>query len=203
MVVALYLWPSSDSAGTKDKGQYRLQLVGSFVLALAASTLLLFAAGAAAKGIGNVSQLRQWVQESDDDWSQSKTLVRVTGVPRSVWDLGGDTVLLKRWLFHNPYNPVRISTVVFSLGAKLAAFCLGIGGRALGTLERPPGRAVHTSGRGPPAAAIRNLIVRTELSRAVPSSVPVCLSVICLGPRQGFSRSICMYRYASGGHHGG
>jgi hypothetical protein len=106
----------------------RLQLVGSFLLALTASALLLFAAGAAAKGIGNPSQLRQWVLESDDEWSQSRRVMRaVTGVPRSVWDLGGDTILLKRWLFSDPYNPVRISTVVFSLGGKLAAFYLGIG----------------------------------------------------------------------------
>jgi hypothetical protein len=128
MVAALYFWPSRDWAGMSEKSKFRLQLVGSFLLALAASTLVLFAAGAAAKGIGNVSQLRQWILESDDEWSQSKTAMRaVTGIPRSVWDLGGDTILLKRWLFSDPYNPVRISTVVFSLGGKLLAFYLGVG----------------------------------------------------------------------------
>jgi len=127
-VAALYFWPSRDSAGMSEKRKLGLQLVGSFLLALAASALLLFAAGAVAKGIGNVSQLRQWILESDDEWSQSKRLMRaVTGVPRSVWDLGGDTILLKRWLFSDPYNPVGISTLVFSLGGKLVTFYLGIG----------------------------------------------------------------------------
>lgn len=51
----------------------------------------------------------------------------ITGLPRAVWDLGGDTVLLKRWLFRDPYNPVRLSTLVFTLGGKVAAFYLGLG----------------------------------------------------------------------------
>jgi hypothetical protein len=132
MVAAFYFWPSGDSAGMSGENKFRRQLAGSFLLALAASTLVLFAAGAAAKGIGNVSQLRQWILESDDEWSQSKTAMRaVTGIPRSVWDLGGDTILLKRWVFSDPYNPVHISAVVFSLGGKLTAFYLGVGATLL------------------------------------------------------------------------
>lgn len=128
MLVALYLWPSRDSDVMNEEGPLRRQLMESFLLSLAASALFLFAAGAAAKGIGNVSQLSQWILESDNGWSQSRTAMRaITGLPRSVWDLGGDTVLLKRWLFSDPYNPVHISTLVFSLGGKLAAFYLGLG----------------------------------------------------------------------------
>jgi hypothetical protein len=128
MLVALYLWPSCDSDVMSDEGPLRRQLMGSFLLSLAASALVLFAAGAAAKGIGNVSQLSQWIRESDNGWSQSKTAMRaITGLPRSLWDLGGDTVFLKRWLFSDPYNPVHISTLVLSLSGKLAAFYLGIG----------------------------------------------------------------------------
>lgn len=126
MLAALYLWPAHDSPVTS--GERRRQLMGSFLLSLAASALLLFAAGAAARGITNLSGLSQWVLDSDNGWSQSKTAMRaITGVPRAFWDLGVDTVALKRWLLRDPYNPVHISTLVFSLGGKLAIFYLGIG----------------------------------------------------------------------------
>ncbi len=130
MIAAVYLWPSRDSEMEKKEGRpdkHRLALIGIFLLSLAVSSLLLFAGGAAGKGIGNGSQLSQWIVESDNGWMQSGTAMRaITGVTRSVWNLGGDTVLLKRWLFSDPYNHVRILTLGFNLGGKLAAFYLGL-----------------------------------------------------------------------------
>lgn len=128
MVATLYLWPSRDSDAMNTQGPVRHQLMASFLLALVASACFLFAAGAAAKGIRSLNQLSQWALESDNGWSQSNTAMRaITGLPRSIWDLGNDTILLKRWLFSDPYNPVHISTLVFSLGGKLAAFYLALG----------------------------------------------------------------------------
>jgi hypothetical protein len=128
MALVTCVWPSRDAEAEKNGRALRLGAAGAFLLALAGSTVILFAAGAAAKGIGNGRELVQWVQESGNGWSQSRTVVRaVSGVARSVWDFGEDAVLLKRWLFSDPYNPVMIRGVALSMGWKLGLFYLGMG----------------------------------------------------------------------------
>ncbi|MBS1853822.1 MAG: hypothetical protein JST11_00535 [Acidobacteria bacterium] len=135
MLAVLYRWPPKDSAAVAaviDGSVCRRRLIFTFLVSVAVSAFFLFATGAAANGIRNVSQLPQWVRESDNGWSQSATAMRaVTGLPRAVWDFGDETVLLKRWLFRDPYNPVHVSTLMFTLGLKLAAFYLGIGAALL------------------------------------------------------------------------
>ncbi len=128
MLLVPYLWPSRESAPLKTDRPFRHDLAGTFLLSLAGTAFLLFAGGAAAKGIRDANQLVRWILESDNGWSQSLTAMRaVTGVPRFTWNFGGDTVLLKRWLFSDPYNPAHIWTVAFSLGWKLAVFYAGTG----------------------------------------------------------------------------
>jgi 4-amino-4-deoxy-L-arabinose transferase-like glycosyltransferase len=120
MLLVLWLWPAAGPA-------LRRGLLRDFLLALAASVLLLFGAGAAAKGIRNAGELTRWIKESDNGWSQSMTAVRVvTGLPRAIWNFGGDTVLLKRRVFSDPYNPVGIRALIFGLGAKVAVFYLAL-----------------------------------------------------------------------------
>lgn len=128
MVAVPYVWTSGDTKVKDQERGPRLKLIAYFLVALGVSTLLLFSAGAAVEGIRSMSDFMRWVREADNGWAQSKTAMRaITGLPRSVWDLGHDTVYLKRWLFSDPYNPARISTLVFSLGTKLALFYLGVG----------------------------------------------------------------------------
>ena len=127
MLAVLWWWPSSqpESPGADRPARYRL-LIG-FLSSLGALALLLFGLGAVSKGIGNVRQFAQWIQESDNGWSQSRTAMRaVTGLPRAVWAFGEDTVQLKRWLFHDPYNPASPKELLMSLGAKLAVFYLAL-----------------------------------------------------------------------------
>jgi hypothetical protein len=131
MLAALYLVPMPDSGVIHEHRPLRRRLMAWFLLSLAASTLVLFAAAAAAKGVRNLAQLWQWVLESDNAWSQSQTAMRAaTGLARSVWNFGEETILLKRWLFSDPYNPVSAWTVIPSLGVKLAVFYLGLGATA-------------------------------------------------------------------------
>ena len=116
-----YVWPR------ERIGSRRHRVAGAFLFSLVAFTLIFFAAGAAAKGINSISQLAQWIRESDNGWSQSITVMRAaTGVPRSLWNLGEGGIALKRWLFSDPYNPTSLGTVILSLGGKLALFYLGI-----------------------------------------------------------------------------
>jgi hypothetical protein len=105
----------------------RLRLLATFLCSLTVTFVLLFAAGAVTKGISTASQLSAWVLESGHGWSQSNTAMRaITGIARIVWEFGGDTILLKRWLFADPYNPVNIRMVLLSMGWKLAVFYLGL-----------------------------------------------------------------------------
>lgn len=130
LLLVMFFWPSPGSGATPETNALerarRLRLLGTFVSSLAITFLLVFAAGAAAKGISSASQLTAWISDSGHGWSQSKTALRaITGVARIAWDFRGNTILVKRWLFADPYNPVDVRMVLFSLGWKLAVFYLG------------------------------------------------------------------------------
>jgi hypothetical protein len=128
LALAVCLWPVRDAMAEKRRGVRGWALTGAFLVALAASAAVLFAGGAAAKGIGNASELARWVQESGNGWAQSRTAMRaVSGVARSVWDFGGDAIQLKRWLFHDPYNPASAWAIVAGVGWKLGMFYAGYG----------------------------------------------------------------------------
>jgi hypothetical protein len=122
MLAVLGFWSAA------DRGQRR-RLILFFLGATTVSALLLFAAGAAAKGIASPAQLMQWIRESDNGWQQTGRAMRaVTGVPRGIWSVGTDTIMLKRWLFHDPFNPVSLFRPwAYSLGGKLALFYIALG----------------------------------------------------------------------------
>lgn len=135
LLLVLYLWPSPNSEvnprvipeGTPRERARRLRLMRTFMSSLAVTSLLLFATGAAAKGITSASELSAWISDSGHGWSQSKTAIRaITGVAHIVWGFGNDTILLKRWLFVDPYNPVNVRMVLFSIGLKLAVFYVAL-----------------------------------------------------------------------------
>lgn len=127
MVAVLYWWPSRDSVVWSEQRPLRRALIGKFILSLGVLAVLLYMGGAAAKGVRNVSQLSQWILESDNGNSVSRTAMRaVTGLARSVWGFGWETMYLKRWLFADPYNQAPLATFLFSLGGKLASFYAAI-----------------------------------------------------------------------------
>ena len=139
LLLVLFLWPSPGSGPTAEPNsiaipqantlerERRMRLLGTFLSSLAVTFLALFVAGASAQGVSSISQLSAWISGSGHGWSQSKTALRaVTGVAHILWDFGGDTILLKRWLFADPYNPVNLRMVLFRMGWKLAVFYLGV-----------------------------------------------------------------------------
>ncbi len=87
-----------------------------------------FLGGALGYGILAGKSIHQWIADSDNGWSQSLNLVRaITGVPRSLFELSFDTVLLKRWFFHDPYHPVSVKQLAGALLVKLVLFYVGLG----------------------------------------------------------------------------
>jgi hypothetical protein len=58
-------------------------------------------------GITTLGKTRAWVATAGHGWSQDRTLLRLgTGLPRALMDLGNDGLILKRFLFRDPYAPV-------------------------------------------------------------------------------------------------
>jgi hypothetical protein len=129
MLFFLLMWNREDLSFSGGEFETRRRLTILFVASLAIITLLLFGVGAAAAGVHDGAALKQWIRESDNGWAQSITAVRlVTGLPRAVIDLGGDGVLLKRWYFKDPYNPVSLGAIGSGLGVKLLVFycCIAV-----------------------------------------------------------------------------
>lgn len=121
MILFILLW--RPDIGWRD----RLPHGVIFLVALGVTYFALLGAGAAADGIHGAAQFKQWIVDSDSGWSQHLNVVRAaTGVPRSLYELASDNILLKRWFFHDPYNPVHIGQLAGALFLKLALFYIGV-----------------------------------------------------------------------------
>ena len=79
--------------------------------------------------IHTLAGLKEWVASSSNNVSQTDKVKRaISGIPRSFLDLGDDTLLLKRYVFHDPYTPVGIGQVLFAAGTiKLLLFYVYVG----------------------------------------------------------------------------
>ncbi|MBV9304958.1 MAG: hypothetical protein JOZ45_02395 [Acidobacteriaceae bacterium] len=124
MLTALCWRPLRDPAGF-SKG--KIQLIALFVSVLAITSAAALIVGAVAYGVHDAQDLKKWILEADNSWSQHLNIARaVTGIPRSLYELSSANILLKRWFFHDPYNPVHLSQVAGALFIKLLLFYLGI-----------------------------------------------------------------------------
>jgi hypothetical protein len=85
-----------------------------------------YAAMAQAREIHNLAGFRDWMRASQSSWAQTDRAKRaVSGIPRSFLDLGDDTVLLKRYVFHDPYTRVSMRQILLAPGTlKLLLFYL-------------------------------------------------------------------------------
>jgi hypothetical protein len=129
LIAAIFLWPKP-TIPTQDQVSSASARLAAFILALFVTSLLLFGTGAIASGITTPSQFRNWIVQSQNGWSQNRNALRIlTGLPRAVYELGGDTVVMKRYVFHDPSNPPSVFDVLGRLVLKLAIFycgCLGV-----------------------------------------------------------------------------
>ena len=81
-------------------------------------------AGAWLAGIRDTKQLAVWIT-STNQHRQSKLWLRaITGVSRLMLHPGTSNIVMKRYLFHDPYNPAALWEVLLGTGGRLAAFYL-------------------------------------------------------------------------------
>ncbi len=67
--------------------------------------------------IRSFAGLRSWIGSASNETAQTDRLKRaVSGVPRSFLDLGDDTLLLKRYVFRDPYTRVGPVQILFAAG---------------------------------------------------------------------------------------
>jgi len=90
------------------------------------------------------TDLKSWISASQNDWAQTDRIKRaVSGIPRSFLDLGDDTLLLKRYAFHDPYARVSLWKVLIAPGTiKLLLFYLYTGAVILVLWRTYSGRGV-------------------------------------------------------------
>jgi hypothetical protein len=81
-------------------------------------------AGAWFPGINTPREFDAWAT-STNQHRQTKLLLRaVTGLPKLLLHPGGGNILLKRYMLHDPYNPVSLGDIVWKAGLALAGFYL-------------------------------------------------------------------------------
>jgi len=90
--------------------------------------------------IHSFADLKSWIGSASNETAQTDRLKRaVSGIPRSFLDLGEDTLLLKRYVFHDPYTRVGPLQILFAGGTiKLILFYL-YAGTLVWVLWRQPG----------------------------------------------------------------
>jgi len=122
----------------------RVKLAAIAVVFCGLTIALVYVAVIHERQIHTLAGLKEWVSASTNDWSQTDKVKRaVSGIPRSFLDLGDDTLLLKRYVFHDPYTPVGIGRVLFAAGTiKVLLFYLYVGALVLVLWKRPGNRGI-------------------------------------------------------------
>ncbi len=138
MVAAAFLWPKSNrDLPFFGVPKSRVQRAVVFLLAAAIVSVVGMAMGATLYGVHSAQDIKRWIVDADNGWSQRLNLVRAgTGIPRSLYELTSGNILLKRWFFHDPYNPVHLPQLVGALLIKLLLFYAGAGALLLALLKR-------------------------------------------------------------------
>ena len=121
--------PAVAVAGPLLLGRKRLLRESSLILLIFGVAILCgFGLGAYLGGSRDAAGLAKWVHSSSHGWEQNRRLLRaVSGCARLLIDLGFSGILMKRFAFHDPYNPVRISELVIKALVPVALFWLLVG----------------------------------------------------------------------------
>lgn len=96
-----------------------------FFAVSAVIVVVVYGAAAWARQISSVAEAKDWVAAAGHGSAPGMKIVRVvTGLPRSLFYLGKDGILYKRYLWHDPYAPVTLRGIIGASLWKLAAFYL-------------------------------------------------------------------------------
>jgi hypothetical protein len=113
----------------------RIGVLGALIIAAAMT------AGAWLAGVRSGGEFLAWYRSAQHGLSQNNQLIRaVSGVPRLLLDLTGNGVTLKRFVLHDPYNPVSGLEFALSLWKVLLFYAVTFTGLLLVWLWAPARR---------------------------------------------------------------
>jgi hypothetical protein len=143
VLLLAFFWNRSSLSWNDDEARARLRWLAQVVAVCALVGAAAFGAGMLGANVRSVAEAKAWITESRHGYDQGKNYLRVaTGLPRSLIDVGPDGLLLKRFVLHDPYNPVPILDLVrFSLW-KIALFYVGMAGLLWALLRDRQSRGV-------------------------------------------------------------
>jgi len=126
-----------------DRSARRLQLIVQTTLACLLAGIFFYGVALAAQHIYTVSAFRAWMSRGAESVAGVRGVNRtIFGFAHSFIDMGKDGVLVKRYLLHDPYNPVPLRQLArLSLG-KLALFYAVLLAVALQLARSPGGRNI-------------------------------------------------------------
>lgn len=105
----------------------RVRLVGRTALSFALLTGLGYAVVMLYLGVDSFAELQAWIAAASHGVNTSGVLRALFGLPRSLIHMGDEGILFKRYLLHDPFNPVRGIDLI-TLGTwKLILFYLALG----------------------------------------------------------------------------
>jgi len=170
----------------------RIRVAGLAAVAAAVLGIVVFATGAAICHISSVSEFKQWVINSGHGVSQERSLVRFpSGITRTFLYLGDEGTVLKRFVFGDPYAPVRwidlLGAGLWKVGLVFVSFCV-LFWNLLRTREGRPALGVVLAGMLP-TIAFAILLFETSGSERYFPFYPALLVGICIALRQRTARS--------------
>jgi hypothetical protein len=109
ILFTVYAFRRKSLSWSDPEGARRLRLLVRAVLAGALIGVVAYGIGAVGRGVTSPADLRAWLTDAGHGISQDRTLARmVTSVPRAFFNLGNDGMILKRFVFKDPYAPVSV-----------------------------------------------------------------------------------------------
>lgn len=127
----------------KRTGQNRTGMPDWLTVAVASGALylLVLSLGAWLSGVRSSADLRLWIAEAGHGWNQNRTALRaVSGWSRLFFDLGNGGILLKRYLFKDPFNPVTRVDLVRLVLWRIAFFYALLAALFLATMRTAAGK---------------------------------------------------------------
>ncbi len=120
-----------------DDGREHWKLLAMLVLATTTIGFAVYSTVAVNLHLHNVQQLLAWINASSHGVSHRGTVPKVLfGFARSWVDMNNEGVLIKRYLLHDPYNPVSRLELVSTALIKFGFFYLALGWVALRSIRQ-------------------------------------------------------------------
>ncbi len=122
----------------------RLKLAALIVIFCGLSIAATYGLVIQQRQIRSLASLKSWIVSAQNELVQTDKVKRaVSGIPRSFLDLGDDTLLLKRYVFHDPYTRIGLVQILFAAGTlKVLLFYLYAGAMVWVLWSRPEERRI-------------------------------------------------------------